>query len=195
MHKKYFLRCLIAISVHSFAVDHSEYKFAHILCPPFFPLEQKVWNMNMHSLCSHILLLLASPNMYLYMFFFLNIYSIVVSCSMSIRHEANGIPIWVADGLMGLIHADGKIAIRIGNKQGQNNPNDIITGCFVHHLFWSFYITFYSLHLLGWRVCLLEMLLFLRRRSRDCELHHQPKQVLCFPSWSYNPFQRRAQRA
>ena len=118
------------------------------------------------------------------LYIFLNIYSIVVSGSMSIRHEANGIPIWVAGGLMGLIHADGKIAIRIGNKQGQNNPNDIITGCFVHHLFWSFYITFYSLHLLGWGVCLLEMLLFLRRRSRDCELHHQPKQVLCFPSQS-----------
>ena len=93
------------------ALNSSFFEYSH---PYFFDIKSEV------SLFYNLLFI-----------FFLNIYSIVVSCSMSIRHEANGIPIWVAGGLMGLIHADGKI----GNKQGQNNPNDIITGCFVHHLF------------------------------------------------------------
>ena len=97
------------------ALNSSFFEYSH---PYFFDIKSEV------SLFYNLLFI-----------FFLNIYSIVVSCSMSIRHEANGIPIWVAGGLMGLILADGKIAIRIGNKQGQNNPNDIITGCFVHHLF------------------------------------------------------------
>ena len=79
------------------------------------------------------------------------------------------------------------------NKLWQNKPVNRITGCLTS--FWSFYITFCSFHLLEWRLFLLEMLLFLNRRSRDYELHHLPKQVIIFHSRSHSPFQRRAPRA